>query len=122
MGFLEEALVAREQVMFVKVGAEPGTRHHIIGPRRAAGLVSDRIGCTPDIAVVMDCPALHVVHVPYHFSAGYRAVLDECHQRKCAGAESERLGRPVIHLDVDVGVEVGSPGGMTVLAPYSLKV
>jgi len=36
--------------------------------------------------------------------------------------QAAHFGRPVIHLQVDVGVEVGVPGRLEVLVPDALQV
>ena len=108
--------------MFIQVCAEPWSGHHEVGPAWTSGFLSYGICGAPDVAVVMDRPAVHPVHVPDHLLSRYGTVTDEFHQRNGRSAQPERLRRPVVHLYVDVGVQVAAPRRMPVLAPYSLEV
>ena len=43
-------------------------------------------------------------------------------ERPCAFGEVRRLGEPVVHLDVDVGMVVGEPGGLVAVVPKALQI
>src|SRR6185437_13624036 len=53
----EKFSVAGEAVMFVKVSAQPGAAHAPVGPCGLAYTHADRIGCAPEIDVMVRDPA-----------------------------------------------------------------
>ena len=70
----------------------------------------------------MDRPAAHAVHVAGYLRAIDGSVLDEAVQRSGKVAHGERLGRPIIHLEVYVGRIVGPPCGIAVGIPDALEI
>ena len=108
--------------MLKQMLTQPGAAHRPVGPHRVTLLLPHRIGRAPDVGVVMDGPPPHAVEVAGDLRAVHGSILDEAYQRGRKVAHRERLGRPVIHLEVNVGSIVGAPGGEPVGTPDALEV
>ena len=78
-------------------------------------------GRPPEIGVVVGDPA---AGAPMHLGgagAGYREVLDHGHQRLDALAQVGGLGRPVVHLGIDVDRVLAAPGRVQAVVPQALE-
>ena len=114
----EIVLVAGEQIMLPLVQREPWPCNRESPPPHtiADGRVSEGIGH------MVDRPSLGAEGLPGSHPSGHPYRLNPFGVRYDGLGKVAHLGRPVIHLDVDVGVEVRIPGSLEFLVPYSLKV
>src|SRR5581483_9752744 len=93
-----------------EVQAEPGPGHRPGGPAGLAAALADGGGDVPEVGVVVAGPAARSVDVAGGLAAGLGEFGDEAQQRLVALGEVAALGRPVVHLHIDVGGEVAVPG------------
>ena len=109
--------ISREEEAVPQMLAEPRIAS---GPHAITGAV-DRTGRSPNVGIVMQCPATTTVHgrrlPPLH-----RYALHQIEKRLVHLGKVGHLGRPVIHLDIDVGGIFSVPGGTQLVVPYSLQV
>jgi hypothetical protein len=63
-----------------------------------------------------------VVNVPGGFSAAGPKVVGKVEERLVTFGQIADLGRPVIHLDVDIDMVIAVPRGVNVLVPEALEV
>ena len=118
VGVLEELPIAGEEVVFPEMLAEPGTAD---GPHAVLGRI-DRSGPAPEIDVVVGHPAAAVVVDAGGLRAGDRDVPEHVEEGLVALGEVCHLGRPVVHLGVDVDRVLAAPGGRDRLIPDALEV
>ena len=71
---------------------------------------------------MMGNPTPTVVHVPGCLGSGYRQFPDHPEQRLLAFRQVCQLGRPVVHLRVDVDRVTAIPGRDRVFVPHPLQV
>ena len=121
--FLEELLVHRKSVVLPDILAHPCRSRREVESVRLAGR---RIA--PDAVLMVDDPAAHILAVLRAvvvlcrlITAGHQAV-DIVDDRQMAFGEVRLLGKPVVHLQVDIGVVVRGPGRIEPLGPDALQV
>ena len=113
----QECLVPSEFIMHPEVLGQPGA-----AGRTGAGAEIGRRGITPRALGVETKPARRVVVSLGGRLAWFGDLLDEAQQRKVAIGEAGDLGGPVVHLQVDVAVEIAIPGSLGLLGPDPLQV
>ena len=118
-GFLEIHLIAAECIMLPEMLAEPG-----IG-----GLVPLEGLASPGIEARADGPAsgrpggkLELLFLGRVFSPDGDQGFHPGEERLVSLRHIRRLGGPVVHLDIDVGVVVAVPGRVVHVVPETLKV
>ena len=77
---------------------------------------------TEGIGQVVHRPATGMVGLPGRNCPGNRQFAQKSSQRINCFSQVAAFRRPVIHLQVDVGVEVGIPGSLVQIVPDSLQV
>ena len=114
----QERLIAREPVVLPEVSGQPGAARGEPAPVRPV----HRRGHTPDVGVLVVHPAARAVM----FTGDGRALVgqfpDHPEQRLGALGQVRHLGRPVVHLGVDVRRVLRIPHGIHVLVPDPLQV
>ena len=74
------------------------------------------------VGQVMDRPASGMIHFLGGNASRFLKLFHEADERKGSFRKVAYFCRPVIHLEVDVGMEIGTPGSIEVLVPDSLQV
>ncbi len=115
---LEEFPIAGEEIVFPEMLAEPGTAH---GPHAEPGCI-DRSGPAPEVDVVVRHPAAAVVVDAGGLRAGDGDLPEHVEEGLVALGEVRHLGRPVVHLGVDVDRVLAAPGWRDRLIPDALEV
>ncbi len=105
-------------VVLPEVRAQPGAARGPQAPQRAV----DRRGGPPQVGVVMANPAARAVHAMRGHRPRNREILDHPDQRLDALGEGGDLGRPIVHLGVDVDRVLAAPGRRDLVVPYALEV
>ena len=121
--FRQKGLILIKLVILPDILAHPGGRRGDKSDFRIVG--GDVI---PSVAAHVDRPSAHVAAVGARIII-LRHFLPHKHQRihiidhgLVAGGQVGLLCQPVIHLDVDVGVIIRTPGIVQILGPDSLQV
>ena len=115
--------VPAERVVLPEVRAEPRPAHRPVRPLRvAAAEVPDRGGLCPEVGVVVRHPAARSIVDLRRAPAVRRQRLDEGEERLVGLRQVRHLGRPVVHLGVDVERPVGAPRRAHRLVPDALQV
>ena len=116
-GSLQECLVQRETVVLPQMTAIPCIGHKIV--------VAPCAHSAKDIVLGEAGPSR--LHLPI-LRGGTMPVVSACHinnvikERQMHLGEVGRLGRPVVHLHVDIGMDVTVPGGLAHIVPDALQV
>ena len=114
---LQKIEVLGEEVVFPEILAEPRAAGGPVSPRAVNGRRR-----APEVGVVVRDPA---TGAPVHLRgarAGLREVLHHPQERFDALAEIARLGRPVVHLGVDVDGVFAAPGRVHAVGPEALQI
>ena len=114
----EIGFIAAIIVMIPQMQAQPGAAGRPETPSRAV----DGRGRAPQVGVVVDDPAARAVHLPRGPRAGLGEVPHHRDQRGHAFLEPGRLGRPVVHLRVDVDRVLAAPGRVGAVVPQALQI
>ena len=127
--FPQERLVQRIGIVFVQLRRHPGAAHGPQRPFRAAWLprraaVGDphRIGVGPDIGVVVMDEAAAAVVRRRRLLPLLAQPFQQPHIRGQAIRQAAALGRPIVHLRVDIGGPVAAPRGPQLPAPDPLQI
>ncbi len=113
----KEGLVLGEKIVLPRVGGQPGS------PHRPDTMDSIRGGrAAPSVRKMVDHPAARAVGGLGGAGAGFDEAFDEVDERQFAIGQTGEVGRPVVHLEIDVGMEVGVPRGPELPVPDALKV
>ena len=91
------------------------------GKRAVDGIAPER-GISPRIGVEMGDPAGAVIRHPRRVLARLRDHADEIEERLLELRQTADLGEPVVHLNVDVDVEICAPRGGVLPAPDPLEI
>ena len=115
---LEESLVARIEIMLPEMGGEPGSAIREHAPLRTV----HRTCYAPDISVMMCHPATAAIHLLSRLCSRYAQILNQRIQRFRGVTEIRYLGRPVVHLRIDVDGIFAVPRGIFAVVPNALQV
>ena len=99
------------------LGNQPRTAHRPGTPIRAV----HHAGRTPDVGVVMGHPASSTIHRARRLPTCHAEVVDEVKQRLRKLAEIAHLGRPIIHLSIDIDRVLAVPRCQQVFVPQALQ-
>ncbi len=116
--FGQELLIAREQVLFPKVLAEPGPAGD---PDAVVGGV-DGGRAAPEVEVVVRDPTEGAVLLLGHRRAGMRQVGNRVVQRRLTFGQVRRQRRPVVHFRIDVAGVLAVPGRVERIVPDALQI
>ena len=116
--FPEEILVAGEQVMLPQVGGEPGAAVGEHPPLRTVHRACD----APQVCIVMRHPAAGAVHGAGRDGTRLAQFTDELEQGLGGLRKACHLGRPVVHLRVDVDGVFAVPGSVRLVVPDALEI
>ena len=100
------------------MGGEPGSAIREHAPLRTI----HRTCYAPDISVMMCHPATATIHFPSRLCSRYTQILDERIQRLRGVTEIRYLGRPVVHLRIDVDGIFTVPRCIFAVVPNALQV
>ncbi len=115
--------IAAERVVLPQVVAEPRARQREVGPLRlSAAVVAHRRRLAPEVGVVVRAPAAAAVVDAGRFRAVHAQILDEVEERGVALGQVGDLGRPVVHLRVDVDRVVRAPRRPDHVVPDALEI
>ena len=114
----EETLVSCEEVMVPEMVGEPCAACH---PEARRGMV-DRACYAPDVCVMVEHPSSRAVHGRGCLGSCCADIAYEAPQRLVHLHEVGDIGRPVVHLEVDVTGILRVPRGQQLVVPYSLEV
>ena len=115
---LEESLIARIEIMLPEMGGEPGSTIREHAPLRTV----HRTCYAPDIGVMMCHPATATIHFPSRLCSRYAQILNQRIQRFRGVTEIRYLGRPVVHLRIDVDGIFAVPRRIFAVVPNTLQV
>ena len=115
---IKESLVASIQVVLPQVRGKPGTTCWEHTP---CGTIH-RSRNTPQVGVMMRHPTRTVVHGARRLSACYTQVANHREQRFLCLSQITHIGRPVVHLGIDVDGIFRVPSGIHLMVPYTLQV
>ena len=118
VGLAQERPILAEGVVLEEVGREPRGAHR---PEAPTGAV-DGGRRTPEVGVVVGDEAARPVVGPRRPSARLAQLLDQVEERLVALREVRHLGRPVVHLGVDVDRVLAAPGRVHLVVPEALEV
>ena len=118
IGLLQKPAVAGIEVMLPQVGTEPCAAGH---PHATGGSVYAS-GDAPDVGVVVGHPSLLAIHHLRRLGTALAHLADEPEQRLVEVRQACHLGRPVVHLQVDVGGVLAVPGRCQLVVPDALQV
>ncbi len=114
---LQKSLIAGERVMLPDMLTQPGRTHGPDAPDAVSGC-----GESPDIAQMMHHPTAGAVMALRRQMAGFHQGLDVIHQRQSAVGQITHLGRPIVHLQIDVGVIIRIPRRRHRIVPFALQI
>src|SRR6185312_12503425 len=100
--------------------AEPRPAHVPVGPGRLADALADGIGGAPDVDVMVRNPTREAIGFFRCLLPGFTQVVDEVEERSGALTKIAGFSRPVVHLDIDVGSPVRTPGRSYLVIPNAL--
>ena len=100
------------------MGSEPGSAVREHAPLRTI----HRTCYAPDIGVMMCHPATAAIHFPSRLCSRYTQILNQRIQRLRSVAEIRYLGRPVVHLRIDVDGIFTVPRRIFTVVPNALQV
>ncbi len=86
-----------------------------------AGCLAGR-GVAPNIGDGVNDPSIELVLGLCSFGARFNQRFDQIKQRQVHLGKVGDLGRPVVHLDVHVGVIIAIPGRLNFIRPNPLQV
>ena len=115
---LEESLVARIEIMLPEMGSEPGSAIRKHAPLRTI----HRTCYAPDIGVMVCHPTTTTIHFPSRLCSRYAQILNQRIQRFRGVTEIRYLGRPVVHLRIDVDGIFTVPRCIFAVVPNALQV
>ncbi len=115
---LEEVRVARKGIVLPDVLAEPGAAD---GPHAELRPI-DRRGSAPEVEIMVGHPAACSIVGLGRLGAGDRGVFEHVEQRLVAFGQIADLGRPIIHLRIDVDRVLASPRRRYVFIPDRLEI
>ena len=119
----EPGRIATEGVVLPEVLRQPRAAHRPRRPDRVAfAEAADRRGLPPQVRVVMRRPAAGAVVDARGRRTRGGEFADHLQQRLVTFGQVGGLGRPVVHLGVDVDRVVAAPGGAHLVVPQSLQV
>ena len=104
--------------MLPQLRAQPGARHRRCAPLHAF----HQRGFAKYIGGMVQHPAIGAVHLRAVTRPGTAVVIDKIPERFRGFRKVAHLGRPVVHLDVDVGMIIRIPGCGVLLIPDTLQV
>ena len=113
----QEIQIFRELIMVVQRKGHPRTVQ-----RRDSPDAIHHSGYAERIGEVVHGPASCIVHLPGSNGSGNGQLVHEPGQRLDSFRQISGFGRPVVHLQVDVGVKVGIPWGVVEVVPDSLQI
>lgn len=116
-GFFQECLVPREAVAVHQVGAGPRPIHQA---GRVFGYAPDVVGFLPAVHVVAKTKAVKFQEAGEFFTAGLKAD-HEFKEGTVVFPQSGHVGRPLVHLAVDVQEKAPLPGGVEIRVPQPLQ-
>ena len=114
----EEVFVEGVQVVLPQVRRKPRASAGIHPPERAV----DYTRYAPDIGIVVGDPAVAAVHLPCGHGSGLAQVAYHGEQRPEGLVQAGHLGRPVVHLGIDVYRILAVPGSEELVVPDALQV
>ena len=100
------------------MGGEPGTAIRKHAPLRSI----HRTRYAPDIGIMMSHPATATIHFPSRLCSRYAQILNQRIQRLRGIGEIRYLGRPVVHLRIDVDGVFAVPRRISAVIPNTLQV
>ena len=119
----QEPRVKAKTIVLPQVLAQPRPSKRPVCPHWGAiAIVSDRIGQAPDIRVVMRRPAPAAIVLAGHRSARHAQGCRQIEQGTVALGQVGCLGRPVIHLCIDVERPVAAPRSSELFVPDALQI
>ena len=113
----EKGRVSGELVVVPEREGHPRPGHG----RDAPDAVGDA-GPAEGVGQMVEGPAAGAVGLAGRHGAGDGQAADEVGQGRDGLRQIGDFGRPIVHLQVDVGVEVGIPGRLEVLVPDALEI
>ena len=116
-GTQKELLIEGEAVVLPQMAAIPGIGHEVVvAPQTHAA--EDVVLCEAGPSV-LHASKLCGGTLPVVASGHIDDVVDEGQMQL---AQVGGLGWPIVHLHVDVGMDIGVPGRLTAVVPYTLQV
>ncbi len=103
--------------MFVQREGHPGTSHRIEPPDTV-----HHPGTAKDIRQVVESPTPGIIHLGGCHRTRPCHLPHKARERFNRLAQVAHLCRPVVHLQVNIGMEVGIPRRIEILTPDTLKV
>ena len=100
------------------MGSEPGSAIRKHAPLRTI----HRTCYAPDIGVMMCHPATAAIHIPSRLCSRFAQILNQRIQRFRGVTEIRYLGRPVVHLRIDVDGVFAIPRRIFAIVPNTLQV
>ena len=116
--FAQEILIKSVFVMSPDMGAEPRSTHR---PDCCGYAQVLRCAVAEQIGVMMGNEAFKTVHIPSHLFAVRKHGFKMLEKRHMAIRKRADLRRPVVHFGVNIYCVLGTPCGISVLIPDSLK-
>ncbi|OPZ66351.1 MAG: hypothetical protein BWY83_02903 [bacterium ADurb.Bin478] len=109
--------IAGERIVLPYMLTQPGRAHGPDAPDAVR-----RCGKTPNVGQMMHHPSIAAIMHARGHSAGFHQRLDIIHQRQSAFREMGGLRRPIVHLQIDIGMIIGIPRRRHGFIPLALQV